>query len=215
MSVQVDIGGWLTKGLDLYKRNFGLLVVASLLAMLLSAVTFGILAGPMFAGLILIALRLLRGAEPKPAVGTLFEGFNHFAQSFLFMLVWGLICIVAGTVLSLIPCIGQAVLIVGSLALSTLLMFAMFLIVDRGMAFWPASMASLEAVKPAFWPLLGFSVIAQIVSQLGAIACGIGIVFTLPIGVCAMAIAYETFIVQGGTPDPATPPVDAPPPPLA
>ena len=43
---QVDLGNWIKDGFDLYKDNFGVLVLASLIAIILSGATLGILAGP-------------------------------------------------------------------------------------------------------------------------------------------------------------------------
>jgi hypothetical protein len=47
--VEVKFGEWIEEGFNLYKANFGPLVLASLLAILLSSVSFGILTGPMMA----------------------------------------------------------------------------------------------------------------------------------------------------------------------
>ncbi len=221
MAREVDFGGWLNQAFDLYKRNFGLLVLTSLLTLLISSLTIGILAGPMMAGMILISLRLLRGQEPKPEVGTLFEGFNHFLPTFLFVLIWGALTFVIMFVIGLIPCLGQILAPVLGLAVMTLLMFAMFLIVDRGQDFWPASMASIEAVKPAFWPLLGYMVVISILGQIGALACLIGMIFTYPILICGLAVAYESYLnapvpeaeatIVSEPPPPATEPPPPPP----
>lgn len=217
MAREVKFGDWISKGFDLYKQNFGVLLLASAIATILSAATAGILAGPMMAGMILITLRLLRGQSPKPSVSALFDGFSHFLQMFLFCLVWFVIIFGASFVINLIPCIGQIASIAGALALGALLMFAPYLIVDRGLGFWPASTTSMDAVKAAFWPLLGFSVVTQILGQIGAIACVVGIVFTLPIMVCAMSVAYLDFLADGatGTPDAGNTPQPEAPPPLA
>ena len=63
--VQVKFGDWIEQGFNLYKANFGPLVLASLIMVLLSGVTLGILSGPMFAGLVIITLELLdkKGAQ--------------------------------------------------------------------------------------------------------------------------------------------------------
>ncbi len=199
----VNFDAWINKGFALYKQNFALLVVTNLIAIVLSVITGGILAGPMLAGMILITLRLLRGTQPKPEIGTLFDGFNHFAQTLQFVLVWGIIYLVVSRALIFFTlCLGGAIAIVGCLTLGTLLMFAMFLIVDRGMPFWPASLASIEAVKTAFWPLLGFGLVVQLMAMSGNLLCGIGAIFTLPIYTCAMAIAYEDFM-SSPTPPPS------------
>ena len=194
MANEVKFGDWIGKGFEIYKQNLGILIPAGLVAVLLSAVTVGILAGPMMVGLILIVLRLLDGAEPKPAVGDVFKGFSYFANSFLFCLVWGLILFVANLVLAFIPCVGMILSYALSLAVGTLIMFAPFLIAERNMAFWPASMESLNAVKPQVFPLLGLYVVASLIGSVGAILCGIGIVATLPITACILAVAYREYM---------------------
>lgn len=200
MKTEVKFGDWLEKGFNLYKENFGVLVLSSLIAILLGVISFGILMGPMMAGLCFILLRLVDNQTPKPEVGELFKGFNYFLQAFLFFLVWGAIIFGASFILMFIPCIGQLAQIVLAYGLQPLLMFSMFLIVDRKMEFWPASMESINIVKTNFWPFLGFQLVCAIISQLGAIACGIGVIFTLPIGLCATAIAYREVMASRSAP---------------
>ena len=188
--VDVKFGEWIQQGWELYKATIGVWIVASLLAIVISVVTVGILSGPMMAGLVWMALVLVDRKEPKPQMGDVFKGFDYFLQSFLFCLVWGVIML-AISVVSLIPCIGTLVVIVVSIALETALMFGMFLIVDKKMEFWPASMLSLNVVKPNFVPFLGLLVVAMLIGNVGAIACGIGVIVTMPIMVCILAVAYR------------------------
>ena len=49
--VDVKIVKWIEEGFNLYKNNFTTLVLAALIALVLSTVTIGILTGPMIAGL--------------------------------------------------------------------------------------------------------------------------------------------------------------------
>ena len=188
---EVKIGEWIEKGFNLYKENFSILVLASLITVLLSVITIGILAGPMLAGLILITLKLLDKKEPKPEVGELFKGLDYFLQSFLFVVVWGVAVFIAMFIVGLVPLIGALASIFLSLAAGALLMFGLFLIVDKGMEFWPASQESFNVVKANFWPFLGLSIVAAIIGSIGGIACGIGVVITLPIQYCILAVAYR------------------------
>ena len=105
--VEVKFGEWLEKGFQLYKENIITLILATLIALVLTAATFGVLAGPMLAGVLIITLTLHDKKEPKPEVGTLFKGFNYFLNSFLFVLVWTLAFLFASIIVGLIPCIGQ------------------------------------------------------------------------------------------------------------
>jgi uncharacterized membrane protein len=211
-------GDWIKEGFNIYKNNLGVLILSSLIAFILTGLTIGILGGPMFAGLIGIVLRLRDGEQPPPVVGDVFQGFQHFLPSFLFVIVWGLGVLVGSMMLSVIPCLGQLLSICLAVAASGFLMFGLFLIVDRGMEFWPASMASIEKVKPTFLPYLGLAVVAGIIGQIGALACGIGAFATMPIYFCIIAEVYRDVFDNGVTPPPPPQEIhpeepDAPPPP--
>ena len=189
--VHVKFGEWIEKGFGLYKVNFGVLVLASIFAVVLSTITIGILAGPMLAGLALVTLEILNKKEPKPDAGKVFKGFNYFLNSFLFVAVWGIAILIGSLILGVIPIIGQLASILFVYAAQAFLMFGIFLIVDRQMEFRPASMESINTVKTNFWPFFGLSAVAGIIGSIGAIACGIGIVFTIPIQGCILAVAYR------------------------
>ena len=189
--VEVKFGEWIEAGFNLYKDNFMTLVLASLIAWVLSVATFGILAGPMFAGLLLITLALFDKKEPKPEFKDVFDGFNYFLNSFLFIIVWGVAILVVSFLFALVPCIGQIAAILLVYAAQAFLMFGLFLIVDRQMAFWPASMESFDKVKTNFWPFLGLSVVSSIIGWIGSIACGIGVAVTGPIYACILTVAYR------------------------
>ena len=188
--VDVKFSEWIQQGWELYKANIGVWIVASLLVIVINVATLGLLGGPMMAGLVWMALVLVDRKDPKPQMGDVFKGFDYFLQSFLFYLVWGIIML-AISLVSLIPCVGTLVVIVVSITLHTALMFGLFLIVDKKMDFWPASMLSLNVVKPNFFPFLGLLVVAMLIGHVGAIACGIGVIVTMPIAVCILAVAYR------------------------
>ena len=187
----VKFGEWINAGFTLYKENFLVLVVANLIAVILSAVTCCILAGPMMAGLILIILACLDKKEPKAEIGDIFKGFDYFLDSFLFVIVWGAISIAITLLLNLIPCAGQVLSMFVGIIISTLIMFGMFLIVERKMNFWPASMASINLVKTNFFPFAGLMIVAGVLGYIGLLACVIGMIITLPIGACILAVAYR------------------------
>ena len=188
---EVKFGEWFEKGFNLYKENIVTLILASLIALVISAVTVGILAGPMLAGIILITLNFFDKKEPQPQVGSVFKGFDYFLNALLFVIVWGVAVLVVSFILALIPCIGQLASLFLIYAVQTFLMFGLFLIVDKKMEFWPASMESVSVVKTNFWPFLGLSVVASIIGSIGAIACGLGMAITAPIQVCILTVAYR------------------------
>jgi len=197
--VQVKFGEWMENGFNLYKNNFVILVLASLVAGVLSVVTLFILAGPMIAGILLITMALFDKQESKPEVGDLFKGFDFFLNSFLFVFVWGIALIIVSFLLGLVPCVGQLAALFVIYAAQAFLMFGLFLIVDKNMEFWPASMESVNKVKTNFWPFLALSIVSSIIGSIGAIACGIGVVVTAPIQACILTVAYRDIFGEVGT----------------
>jgi hypothetical protein len=189
--VPVKFGEWIENGFNLYKENFRTLVLASIFVVVLSTVTVGILTGPMLAGLVVLTLELMTGNEPKPEAGKVFKGFDYFIHSFLFVVVWGLCIFIVSLILGVLPVIGHLASLFAVYAAQAFLMFGLFLIVDRQMEFWPASMESINMVKTNFWPFFGLAAVAGIIGSIGVIAFGIGVVFTIPIQGCILAVAYR------------------------
>jgi uncharacterized membrane protein len=189
--VQVKFGKWIEDGFNLYKENFKTLVLASIFVVVISTVTIFILAGPMLSGLALVILGLRDKKEPKPEAGMVFKGFDFFVPAFLFIAVWGIGILIASVILGIIPLIGQLASLFVAYAAQAFLMFGLFLIVDRQMDFWSASQESINTVKTNFWPFFGLSAVAGFIGSIGAIAFGIGIVFTIPIQGCILAVAYR------------------------
>jgi uncharacterized membrane protein len=197
MDVDTKFGDWIKEGFELYKDNIGVLILSALFVFGLSIITLGVLLGPMIVGLILIILRLKDGDQTPPSAGDVFQGFQYFLPSFLFWLVWVSILSAVNLILSFIPCLGPIMSVCISLAAGAFLMFGFFLIADKKMDFWAASMASIEKVKPIFFPLLGLSVVASIIGSAGLIACFIGVIVTLPIQYAIIAVAYRDLFGGG------------------
>jgi hypothetical protein len=196
--VEVRFGKWIEEGFNLYKDNFGTLVPAAVIALVLSTLTSGLLAGPMLAGLILITLQLLRKEEPKPDAGRVFRGFDYFLNSFLFITVWGIVIFCGSFILAFFPLIGHLLFLFFLFAAQAFLMFGMYLIVDQQLKFRSASDRSIKTVKTNFWPFFGLSAIAGIIGSMGAIVFGVGLVLTIPIQACILAVAYQEIFCETG-----------------
>lgn len=194
----VKIGPWMEAGFHLYKDNFTTLVLAALIALALSTVSIGILTGPMIAGLIIVALQLLRKEVPKPDASGVFRGFGYFLNTFLFTFVWGIAILIGSIVLGWFPVIGQLLSLFFVYAAQAFLMFGLYLIVDKQMDFWPASQESIQTVRANFWPFFGLAAITSIIGSIGALAFGIGIVLTIPVQICILAVAYQEIFDPAG-----------------
>jgi hypothetical protein len=190
-NTQVRFSQWIEEGFNLYKNNFKTLVLAAIFVVVISTVTAFILAGPMLAGLALLSLGLQDKKEPKPEAGMVFRGFDYFVPAFLFITIWGLGILIGSMIVGVIPLIGQLASLFVAYGAQAFLMFGLFLIVDKKMEFWPASQQSINTVKANFWPFFGLSIVAGFIGSIGAIAFGIGIVFTIPIQGCILTVAYR------------------------
>ncbi len=199
-TVNVDFGGWIQAAFDLYKKNFVTLFLAYLIASLLAALTFFILAGPMAVGVFIVTLGLLDGASPAPQPGDIFKGFKAFLPSFVIMLALMLVTLIAS---SIIPIIGNLV----GLVLSTLVMFSLPMLADgRTDSLSELLSRSYEMVKANFWPLLALNLVAGVLSSLGVILCFIGVIVTAPMYACIIAVAYRAHVPAGGATAPTAPP---------
>ena len=75
-------------------------------------------------------------------MGNLLRGFDFFLNSFLFFVVWGIAIFVASLILGLVPCLGQLASLFVVFVAHALLMFGMFLIVDKK---WNSGRPPLQA----------------------------------------------------------------------
>ena len=200
---KMDIGTELGKGWKLFQPNMGLLIVAGLIATLVSAVTCGLLAGPLSAGFFLIVRRLIQNDPVKPQPGDVFKGFDFFVQA----LVLYVLCLLVTILLCLIPVVGH----VASLLVGSVMMWGILFVVYQGLT-------AMDALKKLFGLLQSgeftvpfiYGVIVTLISGLGALACIVGIFFTIPLAYCMMACCYETLF--GGAPEVIEPEVVPPPP---
>jgi uncharacterized membrane protein len=189
----VSIGNAFNKGLQLYKENFLLIFLASLLAGLIGGFSCGICLGPMQCGLIGICLTLLRGQEPKPQVGDVFKGFQKFVPAFVTMLVLGLGFFVINLILGLIPIVGWlAALVIAYFISPAVSAWAMFLIQDQNATIGEAITTPFKMMGDGkFWMIMLIIFLAGLLGAVGLIACIIGVFFTMPFAMCMTAAAYQ------------------------
>lgn len=188
---EVKFNEWIAGGFELFRANLGTLILATLVVVVLSGVTLSILSGPLFAGLFLMALALVDKKEPKPQVGDVFQGLQLFLPAFLFAPVTMLVLGIVGGILIRIPLLGKLLALAWHFGVGTLLMFTLFLIADRKMDFMTAVKESANRVKTNFWPFLGLFVVAGVIGGIGGVLFLVGLVVTLPIGICILAVAYR------------------------
>jgi len=70
--------------------------------------------------------------------------------------------------------------------------FTLPLIIDKQMDFGTAMKTSFKMVTKHWWQVFGLTILVGLVSFAGVLGCCIGVLFTAPIGIAALMIAYET-----------------------
>ena len=190
---EVSIGAWISGGFSLFRDNFITLLVTGIFVMVISWISVGILFGPMLAGLLLVTVALAKKEQPAPGVFDSFQGFRYFMDAFPFVLFWGASVLVVAFLISLIPLIGPVMAALLVLSVKALLMLGLFLIVDKDMEFYDASMLSIETVKPKLGSFLLLALVIVVLNWLGSIAFCVGLFITLPLSACMATVAYMDF----------------------
>lgn len=174
--------------------------------------------GVLYGGLFVFYLKLIRGQ--KAEIADAFSGFSPaFPQLLLVGGVTGLLTCAVVVLLALpfllavVPSIifmanhtdgawpvfpgalAVAAVLVAMMAgffLTSLWIFAVPLVIDRKLEFWPAMELSRKVVLQRFWNVAALLLAAAVVALVGIFGCGIGILFTVPIAFGAVVYGYET-----------------------
>jgi hypothetical protein len=185
----MDIGKSFQQAFDLYTKNFVTLFLACLVAGLLSMVTIGILAGPLFGGVLVLCIKLMRGE--KGEVSEVFAHFDKFLPAFLVtLMLWGITILL--WIIAFVPIIGWILQLVVAPVMGLLFFVAIGYVVDQKMEPVASVRRSIDNYASEPLMLWVYAVLFGILASVGAILFGIGILLTLPFGVVGYAIAYQT-----------------------
>lgn len=103
---------------------------------------------------------------------------------------------VASIVAGLATLIGLICLVIPGIIIATRFSLYGFLIVDKDMGPIEALKASWRLVKGVTWRVLGFFLATLLVTVLGLLCFGIGILFAFPTAAIATALVYRTLLKQ-------------------
>jgi uncharacterized membrane protein len=70
--------------------------------------------------------------------------------------------------------------------------FTLALVIDKNWSFGTAMKTSWRRVNQHWWQVFGLTILAGLIGIIGALACGVGVLFTIPIGFAIMMYGYET-----------------------
>jgi uncharacterized membrane protein len=171
----VDLALALKGGWRVFTADIVPLLLGGLIALVLSIVTLGILAGPLFAGLYKMAVGRIRDGKPAE-ISDLFDCLERFGAFFAAALVLGLL-------------IGLAsITIVGGILLATIWMYVFPLMVDRGLSLGEAMKTSYHlVVDQGFWEHLALVILLLALNGLADGPLGL---ITMPFTIATLAAAY-------------------------
>ena len=168
------IGEALSAGWTTFQKNPVPILLGMLCAMLIGLIPI-LGAGLAFAGMMRVSLKALRGQVPEPA-----DGFAGLSDSAVDHIVMGLLQIAGMLACCVGVYVSQGIFFPGTL-----------LILERNMTWDEAKDVCLKQVKPNWVPWTLFALVAGLVGASGTILCFVGVFFTAPIAMIAMAYAYE------------------------
>lgn len=129
-------------------------------------------------GYFIVARKIAKGEE---------YGFNNFFDGFRQVLPLFLGQLVSGILVS----IGIALLIIPGIYLSVAYIFTSLFIWFMGEEFWNAMELSRKLISKKWFSVFGFVIILALINLLGLIALGVGILFTIPITMIAIYLAFD------------------------
>lgn len=159
---------------ETFQQNMVPILVGTLCAMVLGLIPL-VGGGLAFAGMMHVSLKALRGQTPEAA-----DGFVALSRGSVDHIVMGLLQIVGIIACCVGIYVSQAIFYPGTL-----------LILDRGMTWEQAKDVCMERIKPNWLEWTMYVVVVTLIGASGTILCIVGVFFTAPIAMLALAYAYE------------------------
>jgi hypothetical protein len=181
----IDIGSAISRGWALVRDNMAVFVLATLLGWLVCVglafvpVLGWVVGFVLLAGLDYMFLRRIRGETVQ--VGDVFAGFNIM---FLHLAL-------AGLVKWLLTSLGFVLCILPGIYLTVAYVFALPLVIDKKMEFWPAMEVSRQVVHRHWWSMFALVIVLWLLALVGCLACIVGLLITVPVATASFMYVYE------------------------
>jgi hypothetical protein len=193
----VRVRGWLAEAWDLVGADLPVFTVAAFLAISLSLLSLFILTMPLMAGLCIMFSEKLQGN--KPELSHLWEGLSsRFPAAIVIWIISMLVTFpfdVANFYLNVLGgpwrYVGVSCIVIGLWLIAVPLFFTLPIIADRDVSARDAIRLSWPQVRPRWGGILLAVIVYSLVMFCGVIACGVGIIITVPVVVGAMMLAYS------------------------
>jgi membrane-anchored glycerophosphoryl diester phosphodiesterase (GDPDase) len=184
-SLESFLGAVLRESWELFKKHALVFVLASIAAALVAGISLGILAGPMFVGLIEVVRRARRGEAVQ--IGDVFSRFDSFLPSAIALLLIGIAV-----------CIGSFLLVAPGLLAALFSGFVLHAIAYERLTAIDAIKRSFQIVKDHFIQSIALFVSISIAQAIGG-AVVLGLLVVMPLSIIAMTLAYERMAASTGS----------------
>jgi uncharacterized membrane protein len=115
------------------------------------------------------------------------DAFAGFGSAFLPL-------VLAHVVSAVLIALGFVCCILPGIYLGVAWKFTLPLIIDKRMGFWDAMELSRKVVTRQWWILFALCIVSGVIKAAGVIACCVGVLATVPIGIAAILYAYEDLL---------------------
>jgi hypothetical protein len=184
----ISLGDWLAQGWRIYSENWVVMSMGAVIGAALSALSLGILAGPLLMGLYQMAFKTMRSERPE--LGDLFKWEGRFLQAFLAFLILAAIHLGFtgagdGGIFAVLSFVVDPILTI-ALALVLPLILERKIDVVRAINEVGRLIFSKDALM---WWVVGLVFVA--LSAIGFFGCFVGVFVTLPWILSSAAVAYR------------------------
>jgi uncharacterized membrane protein len=185
---------WLAQGWSLVGADLPVFTLAAFITVAGSLLSAFILALPLLSGLCIMFLEKMAGRAPT--LQHLWEGMSRFPAAIVIWMAYALASLPFDALHMLAlsrggPGWGLGYIVVGHVLICAPLLFCLPLIADRDTGGVEALRTSWSLVRTNVPLALVLSLVLSLMLALGAFACGLGIIVTLPVAVAALMLAYR------------------------
>jgi uncharacterized membrane protein len=176
-SIEQFVSALLRDTWALFQKHAFAFVLATAGAAVLSAFTLGVLAGPLFVGVIDMVRKARRGEDVD--AGQLFDRFDSFGSSCVAIVIIG-VAVAVGSMLLVLP----------GLVVALFSGFTLHVIAYERLSAIPAIKRSLQIVRAHFLQTLVLFVLASIALTIGG-SVVLGLLLTMPLSAILLTLSFE------------------------
>lgn len=218
------IGEWLSEAWDLFKQQWQVYVVQSLISLVISSIIISIMyvvffgammasvmasernSGAAMGGMLLVyAMAFAMGAVIQVLMMVLYAGMERTAAKQLRgepIAVGDMFSafdvagnlILAGILMSIASMIGALACYIGAFVVMGALVFVLPLVVQGRLSAVEAMQRSWETTRPHLLMYILWAFLVSLIASLGVYVCGVGLLVTMPIAMIAQMVAYRDVV---------------------